>query len=52
MPNKTICAIIGIVIIAVTNMVTLGEQTITWASLVGIAALGGVSIWRNGITRP
>lgn len=46
--SKAIAAIIAVVIIAVTNMLTIEEAAITYASLVIAAALGGVAIWRNG----
>jgi len=48
MPNKTITAIIATVIIVVTNLLTIHEQTVTYTGLVIIAALGGVSIFKNG----
>lgn len=47
MPNKTIASIIATVIIVICNMFTLQEATITYTGMAVIAALGGVSIYRN-----
>lgn len=46
--SKAIAAIIAILIIAIVNMLTIKETSITYASLLIISTLGGVAIWRNG----
>lgn len=47
MISKSVIAIVAILIIAITNMLTVGEERITWASMLIISGLGGLSIWRN-----
>lgn len=47
MVSKSVVAIVAILIIAIANMLTLGEERITWAALLIISGLGGMSIWRN-----
>ncbi|GAH76310.1 unnamed protein product [marine sediment metagenome] len=48
MPNKTISAIIAIVILELGNMLTMQDERILYLGFGIIASLGGLSIWRNG----
>jgi len=47
MPNKTICAQIALLIIAVASLFTEAPYHIVYSCLTGIGILGGISIWRN-----
>jgi len=52
MPNKTICSIIAITILAMTTLIVTGEVAVIYLAFSIISALGGVALWRNNHKKP